>query len=59
MHRDVEKQLSLTFFSYHKCVGTIREIEDMAEDLEQTKGNTVSNRQVMENPTPGTKRPKD
>lgn len=41
MHRDVDKQLSFTFFHYHKHLGTIREISDLAEDVEQTKGNTI------------------
>lgn len=33
MRRDVDKQLTFTFFSYHKCLETIRETSDLV-DLE-------------------------
>lgn len=57
MHREVDKQLSLTFSSNHKCLKLIKIISDQTEDLEQTKGNTILNSQVMENLTPVTKCP--
>ena len=57
MQTDVEKQLSFTFFSYHKRLGIITEIFDLAEDLELTKGNPISNSQALKNPTPVTKCP--
>lgn len=57
MHREVDKQLSSTFSSNHKCLKPIKIISDLAEDLEQTKGNTILNSQVMENLPPVKKCP--
>lgn len=57
MHREVGKQLSFTFSSNYKCLKPNKIISDLAEDLEQTKGNPILNSQVMENLTPVTKCP--